>query len=644
MQPNLNDKIQQAKAAGYSDTEIQSYLRGAGFQAPAPTGGLRVTGAAPAMAAPVTQATKRRAYGGTPTSLISEAGGLAGAALGATKGAAAGAAIGSVVPGAGTIIGSVLGGAIGGFAGGFLGRSLENKVRDDEYKVKEALGEGVTSGIAGGLGGAVRGVQGAKALKGVAEGSRLTKAGVQQQISALGIKGTGGPQTATETRRLLDVLKQVPGTNANAKLQNMPAVIARKNAEIADILSKSTLTTTKTALKQNAITKAKGLSQFLETDPSYKKALASELKELTSKFGTAKVTAAQVQTAKSSLGNKMTNIFSKIDRAVDLNPKEAARLAVWQSLDDSIIKLAPQAKQATLFLSNLRTASPAIYRASEKAFGVPLLGIKSRTAESALQTVRTLGGRAAEVAGRTTGRVPAGTIPALGAIGTAGIGRLLTQPQPTATLEDALMVSPTTTPELGMPADFGQSSMSATTQAAQPAAQNPFTPELLITAIASDPKNAALYERLYKLYEDRYKAPAAPKYTATQAKAAASAQNALQDIPMIADAIESGVIGGAKALPGSGTAIGQRFLGTADLDAALFNIADNILRARTGAAAPEAEIRRFMRSFLPNPLDTKAAQRSKLERAIRELQAFVNPPQNIATLEEALISQTGGAQ
>jgi hypothetical protein len=586
------------------------------------------------------QAPKTTGRGGIATSLISETAGLAGA----SKGAGIGAGIGTAIaPGAGTIIGGVIGGIVGGFGGGFLGRSLENKVRDDEFRIKQALGEGVTSGIAGGLGGAVRGFQGAKALKGVAEGSRLTKAGVQQQISALGIKGTGGPQTATETRRLLDVLKQVPGTNASSKLQNMPAVIARKNAEIADILSKSTLSTTKTAIRQNAATKAKGLSQFLETDAKYRNALASELKELTSKFAGSKVTAAQVQTAKSSLGNKMTNIFSKIDRAVDLNPKEAARLAVWQSLDDSIIKLAPQAKQATLFLSNLRTASPAIYRASEKAFGVPLLGLKSRTAESALQTVRTLGGRAAEVAGATTGRIPAGTLPALSAMGIAGASRVGTQP--TATLEDALMVSPTTTPELGMPAEFGQPSMGTTSQMAQPAAQNPFTPELLITAIASDPRNAALYERLYKLYEDRYKSTTpTQKYTATQAKAAASAQNALQDIPMIADAIESGVIGGAKALPGSGTALGQRFLGTADLDAALFNIADNILRARTGAAAPEAEIRRFMRSFLPNPLDTKAAQRSKLDRAIRELQSFVNPPQNVSTLEEALISQTGGTE
>ena len=623
MQPNLNDKILQARASGYSDTEIQSYLQGAG-QAPAQSGGLRVSGGAPTISAPTA---KPRGRGGVATSLISEAAGLAGA----TKGAALGAGIGSVVPGAGTIIGGVIGGIVGGFGGGFLGRSLENKVRDDEFRVKQALGEGVTSGVAGGIGGVVRGVQAAKAIKGVAEGSRLARAGVQQQISSLGIKGTGSPQTATETRRLLDVLKQVPGTNASAKLQNMPTVIARKNAEIADILSKSTLTTTKTALKQKAATKAKGLSQFLETDPTYRKALASELKELTAKFGTAKVTAAQVQTAKSSLGNKMTNIFSKIDRAVDLNSKEAARLAVWQSLDDSIIKLAPQAKQATLFLSNLRTASPAIYRASEKAFGVPLLGLKSRTAESALQTVRTIGGRASEVAGRTSGRIPAGTIPTLGVMGGAGIGRLVTEPQPAVNLEDALMGAP----QMGTVSGLGKGASTGATAQTQPT--NPFTSELLITAIASDPRNAALYERLYKLYEDKYKA-ATPKLTEAQQSRTDITDLTQGAIDLLSTGqVKTGAISGrleqAKGIFGSADPM------TLEFNTLISNLLATIAKARAGTSFTAGE-KELLERYAPKIGDSGQQLRTKLAL----LQRQFGQPTNVTSLEEALISQTGGGQ
>ena len=127
--------------------------------------------------------------------------------------------------------------------------------------------------------------------------------------------------------------------------------------------------------------------------------------------------------------------------------------------------------------------------------------------------------------------------------------------------------------------------------------------------------------------------------TASQATRAAAANNALSDIPMIADAIETGKLGGAKVLPGSGTQIGRRILGTENLDAALFNIADNILRARTGAAAPEAEVKRFVDTFLPAATDSAKAKRDKLARAIRELQGYVNPMEASAdTLEDALLT------
>lgn len=133
-------------------------------------------------------------------------------------------------------------------------------------------------------------------------------------------------------------------------------------------------------------------------------------------------------------------------------------------------------------------------------------------------------------------------------------------------------------------------------------------------------------DKYMKLYEFLNPQPTGKNnMNATQATRATAAQNALQDIPMIQEAIASGKIGGLRAIPGAQTQIGRRILGTENLDAALFNIADNILRARTGAAAPEAEVRNFMQSFLPGAIDSTEAQRSKLERAIRELQGYISP-------------------
>jgi hypothetical protein len=78
--------------------------------------------------------------GGFLTSLISEGG--------ATAGALTGASIGSIVPGLGTLIG----GALGGLAGGFLGSGAEQKVRDDKVDWRKAGVEGLFSAVPGGFG------------------------------------------------------------------------------------------------------------------------------------------------------------------------------------------------------------------------------------------------------------------------------------------------------------------------------------------------------------------------------------------------------------------------------------------------------------------------------------------------------------
>lgn len=119
--------------------------------------------------------------------------------------------------------------------------------------------------------------------------------------------------------------------------------------------------------------------------------------------------------------------------------------------------------------------------------------------------------------------------------------------------------------------------------------------------------------------------PSQPKLSAVQQQRSVAAQNALSDIGTIQSAVDSGKLGGAKALPGAGTAIGSKLLGTENLDAALFNVADNILRARSGAATPPEEVKRFMSNFLPRPTDSQAAKIAKLERAKRELQGYINP-------------------
>lgn len=167
--------------------------------------------------------------------------------------------------------------------------------------------------------------------------------------------------------------------------------------------------------------------------------------------------------------------------------------------------------------------------------------------------------------------------------------------------------------------------------------QSPFSSENIQKLILADLASTGgkNVNTLMSLYEAFGQQASKPTLNATQTSRAAAAANALQDIPMIEEAISSGKIGIAKGILG-GNPIGAAALGTQDIDAALFNIADNILRARTGAAAPEAEIRRFMTSFLPGPFDTSEAKKAKLERAVRELEGYINPQETLTNYQEAL--------
>jgi hypothetical protein len=334
----------------------------------------------------------------------------------------------------------------------------------------------------------------------------------------------------------------------------------------------------------------------------------------------------------------MTNIFAKVNRGVDLNPKEAARLAIWRGLDDQIIKLAPNAKAATLFLSNLRTAAPGLSRAAEKTIGIPLLGIKTRSGEAAIQSLRTLAGRTAESVGGITQRIPTGALPALGVMGAAGATRTLTQPP---TLEDALMVSPTETPRLGgVPTGVPTGAPSITQAPVAETPQNPFTPELLITAIAADPRNAALYERIYKLYEDRYKTEAAatPKLT--------EAQQARTDITDLTQgAIDLLNTGKVKTGAVSGRLEQAKgIFGTADpttleFNTLISNLLATIAKARAGTSFTAGE-KELLERYAPKIGDSGQQLRTKLDL----LQRQFGQPTNVTSLEEALISQVGGAQ
>jgi hypothetical protein len=345
----------------------------------------------------------------------------------------------------------------------------------------------------------------------------------------------------------------------------------------------------------------------------------------------------------------MSGIFTKVAKGADLNPKEASRLAVWQSLDDTIGKLAPEAKRLTAQQSALYTASPGLLTASKKTAGIPLLGIKTKTAERAAQAVQDVAGRGLQTIGGATGAVPtglAGTISRQAgrqlvpraAMGLSGGGAA-----PEAPVQGDMGMQPVdlgagTAP--GMPQDMGMQ---------QP--QELYSQQAVMSDIQRDPKNAATYLKLYESFAPKQTTSnlgktAAAQYNLAQQGTAALNQlsNLIQQNPSV---ITKSAIPG-KSLPIVGGYV-QRAAGTTQFDTLGYAAVSSLLRAQSGAAVPDSEVRAYMRAYLPKAGDSADAINTKLNTLAYAFQTVMQGGQNQPTnqyapanLQSALMQAQGG--
>lgn len=681
MQPNLNDKIKLAKASGYSDTEIQSYLQGAGFQAPAPQGaGLRVSTprVTPTQAPATSRSTQIGGRKGIATSLISEGGALGGAAIGA--------AAGSVVP----VIGTAIGGVIGAGLGAFGGRLLENQVRDERFGVTDALKEGAISAL---LSGPLKlGKYGVTAGKGFVAGKgaqqALTEAAKQaSNLTLRGLAGTGAAK-ATETAitkqfklpaSFLSNFKGKFGVTAPAVLNqyginNIDDVVVKGinplQSAFDDIVSQSPKLS-----KTQVLNSLKKIYQPYIDSPvlqlqSLGQAVKGQADELAKFVGKGGVDPKDLNIIKAQFDKLAKQTVAKTpEHNLSLNVANGLRKILQDNADNAGLAYngAPLSKIGKE-LQKLRYLDDALKSKEFVGAGaspVSLTGLLGATAGSAVggvpgglvgyATVAGLNSPAGRSAARkiinvTSERLSKSAAKALAKPAkqaVLGTGRaellkaaynLATQ-QPT-TLEDALAESvPSYLSEAGL---AGAGATAATTE--EVAAQNPFTPELLITAIAADPKNSAVYERLYKVYEDKYKAAEPKKLT--------EAQQARSDIKDLAQ--------GAVDLLNTGQvktgAISGRFeqakgvLGIADpttleFNTLISNLLATIAKARAGTSFTAGE-KQLLQQYAPKVGDSGQQLRTKL--ALLQKQFGTDTGTTVTSPQEQMLellsSQTGGAQ
>lgn len=227
---------------------------------------------------------------------------------------------------------------------------------------------------------------------------------------------------------------------------------------------------------------------------------------------------------------------------------------------------------------------------------------------------------------------PKGIATRLGAVGAIG-GALNQVGQASASpLEDALLSTQGGQPEFGPQDQYEDDS--------------PFSPGNLQDSVRQILTNGGTLDDAAKFVTvatslQKLQGSSQGKLTSTQQQNAVRAQNALNDVESLRQAIENGSIN-KTMIPGSGTSVGGRILGTTDIESALYNIGDVILRSRTGATAPPEEVKKFVSGILPRGGEATPAQLNKLDRVYRELVGMLNPPAALddapTTLEDALLA------
>lgn len=599
------------------------------------------------------QPVKQRGKGGFLSSIISELGGAGGAAGGAAIGTA-------LLPGVGTLVGA----GLGGFLGGTGGRLAENKVRDNRWGMGDALKEGSLSGalsVVGSGASALKGAKAAKALKGasalggnVDEVGKIAKAGNSLRAGIVNPKVAASPFGATKEAGVVSTLNNL-GLKGSAKnqYQKLPSVMTKLNGQIDTALASNTNTSNLSKLTGSIKSTSKDLPQFINGDPAYTKSLVNELGDLNSKFASNKITAAQLQAAKTDLSSKMGNIFTKVAKGADLNPKEASRLAIWKGLDDHIVKVAPEVKALTSQQAKLYEAAPGLLANSKKTMGIPLLGVKSSGAERIAQGSRDLAGRTLQSIG--------GVRPMAGAKGLVnaipGAPQILKQAKyqapgnliealtsPGMSQEDQMIQEAQSMDPNMIPKAEDYASQVSSYEEMAPEAQSPYPQEALMADIQRDPKNADDYMKLYSMFakQNEAKAPKALSSAAKQQNALVSTGlNAISNLRSMFQKDPSLIA--KTGVPGRNVlGIGNRVLGLGEYEAMAQQAIDSVARLRTGAAMTPSE-ETFYRRMVPQAGDSPATVNQKLDELERYFGSFQNSPEMSGgatpDLMEALMAQ-----
>lgn len=480
----------------------------------------------------------------------------------------------------------------------------------------------VTEGRAGGFG------QGEKLAGGDTQGFR----DLQKNVNTL--KGEGIPASNATSRQIAvgDRLKQ-HNTTIDAAVEAKNTAVT--DTQMGDILGRV----------QNKITgggNGKGIPGYIVGDNANSKFANS----LATQF-------ASIKDAKGMLGFKRALDEQAINygrNSAAPDPiKEQIAKAFRKEVNDDFKKMVPEAATASGSYAKLHDANEFLKQAARdqsNAATQPGAGTVGRVLTSdTAQTVKTKAGRGLQGLGKMLGAeteapgISPGTTPALATGKTAQLLQRLTSPtqvgkaafkqsvgrtagsilglgEPAAT-PDAVDQSATDVAPTG---DIAALSQPGTTEptSATTADSSPYSVENYMGDLQRDPKNSAQYTAVFKELNPNYgKDTGGKNITKVTAQQYGLAQSGAQSLQQLAGLIQSDPnIVNRTAIPGKGLPIVGGSIanaaGTGSYDSIGYNIADTILRLRTGATANESEVKKLQSQIMPRAGDSDETRQTKL--------------------------------
>lgn len=593
-----------------------------------------------------------------------------------------GGALGAV---GGSFIAPIAGTAAGGAAGSALGEALRQRITGDKTSVKDIAVQGALGAIPGVFKGAKAGVTAIKGAKAAKEADAATQAATQlagqtesasmpnvaakvtpsplaselpsnapvpisstpastsQPSTSLmgkfsnsltksgsGLKVGGNVGDVNRVDQAAETFQRLGITGTpTTQLKKISDVMASHGQNVDNILSQNPIALDGSAVKAQVAKAIEDPTKFAELDlstPGAQRALNVHL----DKFAGA-TDAKQVNDYIKVLNPIASRAQDKLIRGAVLTDKETAALAAKKA-GDEVLSQFPEIKPLKQDMAMLFERNPQVTTQSEKTAGIPMLGIKSKTAEGVASGIKSNLGQATAKVDQALQTPTASTVKQVGkSLFSQMTGRALAAPVTPDQSIQASSIDNTSQPttqmtETAMNASNTNPNMNALYPNSDQNASPDYLGEAKNALASGNYKAFDAIMQLAALDQKQKTATGQAGYSKPSASQYSQAVTAMDSVGQLKNLIsgDSGVISRnvtpGQGLPVIGSTI-SNLAGTSNYRALAHNILNSVARINTGANMPASEEAFYTQTYLPQPNDKPEVIQTKLSN----LEQFFKP-------------------